>query len=331
MKRIQLGQTGTSVAAIGLGCAGMSHIYGPADREQSLTTLRTALDNGIEMLDTADAYGEGHNEELIGAFLRDCGRGRALVATKFGRVAMSAASPSGIDNSPAYIAQACDASLRRLGLETIDLYYMHRRDPRVPLADSIGAMARLVEAGKVRWLGMSEVSPATLRAAHSVHPISALQSEYSLWSRDPEGAVLDTCRELGITLVAFAPLGRAFLTGAMAPDRLGGEDYRSRLPRFQGEAAAQNLALARRFATLAQQRGVTPAQLALAWLLARNDGTQSVLPIPGTKRPRYVLENVAAGELQLEPAELAELDAMFPPGAVAGGRYTADETLRLGL
>jgi aryl-alcohol dehydrogenase-like predicted oxidoreductase len=293
--------------------------------------LRTSLYNVIEMLDTADAYGEGHNEDLIGAFLREHGRGRALVATKFARVRASAASPSGIDNSPAHIARACDASLRRLGVETIDLYYMHRRDPRVPLADSVGAMARLVEVGKVRWLGMSEVSAATLREAHAVHPISALQSEYSLWSRDPEGAVLDSCRELGITLVAFAPLGRAFLTGTLEPARLGGDDYRSRLPRFQGEAAAQNAALARRLAAFARQRRVTPAQLALAWLLARNDATQSVLPIPGTKRPHYVLENVAAGQLQLAPAEIAELDAMFPQGAAAGGRYTADETLRLGL
>jgi aryl-alcohol dehydrogenase-like predicted oxidoreductase len=330
MRRIQLGQTCTSVAAIGLGCAGMSHTYGPADREQSLETLRTALDHGVEMIDTADSYGEGHNEELIGAFLRTHGRKTVLVATKFGRLPASA-SPSGIDNSPAHIARACDASLRRVGVECIDLYYMHRRDPRVPLADSIGAMARLVEAGKVRWLGMSEVNAATLREAHAVHPISALQSEYSLWSRDPEGDVLDACRELRITLVAFAPLGRAFLTGTMEPTRLGDGDYRARLPRFQGEAAAQNLALARRFTAFAQQRRITPAQLALAWLLARNDGAQSVLPIPGTKRPQYVLENVAAARLELAPAEVAELDAMFPPGAAAGGRYTADETLRLGL
>lgn len=331
MKRIALGRTGQSVAALGLGCAGMSDNYGPADREQSLATLRTALDNGIEVLDTANAYGDGHNEELIGAFLRDYGRERALVATKFGRVASSPGSPPRLDNSPAHIAEACEASLRRLGVDTIDLYYMHRRDPAVPLADSIGAMARLVETGKVRWLGMSEVRPATLREAYAVHPITALQSEYSLWTRDPESGVLDACRELGITFVAFAPLGRAFLTGAMDPSRLTETDYRSRLPRFQGEAATQNLALASRLREFARECNLPPAQVALAWLLAKNVGGQTVLPIPGTKRPHYVLENVAAAQVELGPAGVAELDAMFPPGAARGLRYTIEETVHLGV
>jgi aryl-alcohol dehydrogenase-like predicted oxidoreductase len=330
MKRIALGRTGRSVTALGLGCAGMSDNYGPADREQSLATLRAALDHGIEMFDTADSYGDGQNEELIGEFLRACGPQRALVATKFGRVASGRGSQPRLDNSPAHIGAACEASLRRLGVDTIDLYYMHRRDPAVPLAESVGAVARLIEAGKVRWLGLSEVSAATLREAHVVHPITALQSEYSLWTRDPEGVVLEACRDLGITFVAFAPLGRAFLTGAIDPCRLASNDYRARLPRFQGEAAAQNRILAARLSDFAQRRKVPPASIALAWLLARNVGGQTVLPIPGTKRPQYVQENVAAMQVELGPDELAELDAMFPPGVAQGLRYTADETVHLG-
>jgi aryl-alcohol dehydrogenase-like predicted oxidoreductase len=329
MKQIALGNTGTEVGAIGLGCLGMSHSYGQADREQSFATLRTALEEGIQFLDTADAYGQGHNEELIGEFLRGNGRGNALIATKFGQTTARDGSRA-VCNTPAYIAQACDASLRRLGVETIDLYFMHRRDPAVPLADSIGAMGRLVESGKARWLGISEVSVPTLREAHAVHPITALESEYSLWTRDVEGPVLDACRELGVTFVAFSPLSRAFLTGTLELEKLDPTDTRTRLPRFKGEAAARNMSVAAQLPAFAAARGVTPAQIALAWLLSRNIGRQTVLPIPGTKRPHYVRENAAAAKIDLSPEEIAELDAMFPVGVAEGARYTPEEEARTG-
>lgn len=327
MKKIPLGRTGHDVSVIGHGCAGMTHSYGPADREESLATLRAALDAGVELFDTADAYGGGGNERLVGEFLRGVGRERALVATKFGFIT---GAERRIENSPAWIAAACDASLERLGVETIDLYYMHRRNPDVPLEDSVGAMARLVEAGKVRWLGMSEVSPETLRRAHAIHPITALQSEYSLFTRDPEGPVLDTCRALGVTFVCFGPLGRAFLTGAVDTKELAPNDFRRRLPRFQDDVAARNAALVEHLRLFAQARGVTPAQIALAWLIAQNRDGQSVLPIPGTKRRKYLAENVHATEIELSPAELAELEKMFPPGIAEGSRYTAEDARQVG-
>ncbi len=330
MKQIQLGNTGRSVGAIGLGCLGMSHSYGPADRKESLATLFAALDAGIEFLDTADSYGtDGHNEELIGEFLRAGGRGRALVATKFAQT-FDAAGRRIVVNSPDYIARACEASLKRLGVETIDLYFMHRRDPAVPLAESVGAMARLVEAGKVRWLGISEVNAATLREAHAIHPMAALESEYSLWTRDPEGSVLDTCAELGVTFVAFSPLGRAMLAGGVDPQKLDPTDFRTKLPRFQAGALEKNAAIAERLAAFAKTRGATPAQIALAWLVSKNEGRQTVLPIPGTKREKYVRENAAAGDIALSAVEVAELEDMFPVGVAAGGRYTPEEEARTG-
>ncbi len=321
MLRRTLGAGGPAVSAIGLGCMGMSEFYGPRDDEGSRATLAAALDHGIDFFDTADTYGIGHNEELIGGFLK--GRaGRVTVATKFGIVREAGRYDRRIDNSPAHIRQACDASLRRLGVEAIDLYYLHRRDPAVPIEEAAGAMARLVDAGKVRRLGLSEISVQTLRRAHAVHPIAAVQSEYSLWSREPEGGMLAACAELGVAFVAYSPLGRAFLTGTVAgADGLAENDFRRQNPRFQGDALDQNLTLARRLADFAVARGATPAQVALAWILARHP---HVIPIPGTKRARYLAENAAAADIALSAAEVATLDRLFAPAAVAGGRYTPE-------
>lgn len=321
MQRRRLGADGPAVSAIGLGCMGMSEFYGPRDDEGSLATLAAAVDHGVDFLDTADTYGLGHNEELIGGFLK--GRhDRVTIATKFGIVREAGRYDRRIDNSPGYVAQACDASLRRLGIGTIDLYYLHRRDPAVPIEDAVGAMARLVEAGKVRRLGLSEISVETLRRAHAVHPIAAVQSEYSLWSREPEGGMLAACAELGTAFVAYSPLGRAFLTGTVAgTDALAENDFRRHSPRFQGEALDRNLCLTRALADFAAGRGATPAQIALAWILARHP---HVVPIPGTKRVRYLAENVAAADIGLSAAEVATLDRLFTPEAVAGGRYTPE-------
>ncbi|NJO54115.1 MAG: aldo/keto reductase, partial [Bacteroidales bacterium] len=278
MDRRALGRTGHTVSAIGLGCMGMSEFYGPGDDEQSLNTLAAALDLGIDFFDTADMYGSGHNERLLGRFLKGR-RERVVLATKFAIVRDEADKAARrIDNSPAYIRKACDASLSRLGIDHIDLYYCHRRNPDQPIEDTVGAMADLVKAGKVRWIGLSEVSPDTLRRASTVHPITALQSEYSLWTRDPEAEILPLCRELGITFVAYSPLGRAFLTGAVSdPATLDPGDFRRHNPRFQGEALAQNAKLVASLKAFADRRGATPAQVALAWLLAKND---DVVPIP---------------------------------------------------
>ncbi|HET9109036.1 MAG TPA: aldo/keto reductase [Steroidobacteraceae bacterium] len=319
MQRRPLGNTGATVSAIGLGCMGMSEFYGPGNDPQSLETLAAALDHGIDFLDTADMYGMGHNEELLGRFLKGR-RQRVVVATKFG-IVRRPDDPAArrIDNSPQYIRQACDASLRRLGIDTIDLYYAHRRDPAVPIEDAVGAMAALVEAGKVRYLGLSEVAPQTLRRAHAVHPITAVQTEYSLWSRDPERQMLATCRELGVTFVAYSPLGRAFLTGAVGGDEsFAPGDFRRTNPRFQGEALRSNLRLVRGLAGFAAKRGATSAQIALAWLLSKHP---DVVPIPGTKRTRYVIENAAAADIKLDAGEIAALDELFDPAAVAGERY----------
>lgn len=317
-----LGKTGTTVSAIGLGCMGMSEFYGPGNDEQSLEALATALDQGIDFLDTADMYGFGHNEELLGRFLKGR-RERVALATKFG-IVRSRDNPAGrrIDNSPQYVREACDASLRRLGTDRIDLYYIHRRDRSVPVEDAVGAMAELVKAGKVRYLGLSEVSPETLRRAHAVHPISAIQSEYSLWSRGPEREMLATCRELGVTFVAYSPLGRAILTGAVKNEQsFAPGDFRRSNPRFQGSALRQNLRLVEGLAELAGRRGVTSGQLALAWLLSKHP---DVVPIPGTKRPRYVIENAAAVGISLSAEEMTALDELFDPSAVAGERYAPD-------
>lgn len=322
MLRRPLGKTGATVSAIGLGCMGMSEFYGPGNDQQSLETLATALDQGIDFLDTADMYGFGHNEELVGRFLQGR-RERVVLATKFG-IVRNRDNPAGrrVDNSPQYIRQACEASLRRLGIDTIDVYYIHRRDPSVPVEDAVGAMAELVRAGKVRYLGLSEVSPETLRRAHAVHPITAIQSEYSLWSRDAERRMLATCRELGVTFVAYSPLGRAFLTGTVrGEESFAPGDFRRSNPRFQGDALRQNLRLVEGLAAFAQKRGASSGQIALAWLLSKQP---DVVPIPGTKRPRYVIENAAATQIGLSVEEIAALDQLFDPAAVAGERYAAD-------
>jgi aryl-alcohol dehydrogenase-like predicted oxidoreductase len=331
MYRLPLGSSGWTVSALGLGCVGMSRAYGDADEAQSMATMQAALDAGIDFFDTADLYGVGENEALIGRFIRRAGRDRVILATKFGSLPAGSDGMPGVDNSPAHIAKACDASLRRLGIDVIDLYYMHRRDPKVPIEESVGAMARLVAAGKVRALGLSEVSAATLRAAHAVHPIAALQSEYSLWYRDPEQDVLPVCRELGIAFVPFSPLGRAFLTGTMPAGGFHGKDIRAGLPRFQGEAAAHNRRLVDQLVAFANAKGVTAAQVALAWLLAKGDARAAVIPIPGTKRTKYLIENAAAADVKLSPQDIATLETLFAPEAVAGARYPEIEAARAGL
>jgi aryl-alcohol dehydrogenase-like predicted oxidoreductase len=318
MKKRTLGTQGLVVSEQGLGCMGMSEFYGPRDDAESLRTIDRALELGVDFLDTADVYGPLLNEQLVGQALRGR-RHRFTLATKFGNVRSPEGKFLGIDGSPAYVRAACDASLERLGVDVIDLYYQHRVDPQTPIEDTVGAMADLVKAGKVRYLGLSEAAPATIRRAHAVHPISALQTEYSLWTRDPEGELLATVRELGIGFVAYSPLGRGFLTGALpAEGGFADTDRRSVLPRFQGDNYARNLALVARVRELATARGVTPAQLALAWVLAQG---ADVVPIPGTKRRKYLEENAGASALTLSPAELAAIDAALPKGAAVGDRY----------
>jgi len=299
---------------------GMSEFYGPADEAQSLATLAHALEVGVTFLDTADMYGFGHNETLLGRFLAGR-RDQAVIATKFGIIRTPGQPGRTIDTRPEHVRAACDASLRRLGLDTIDLYYAHRINPEVPVEETVGAMADLVRAGKVRALGLSEVSADTLRRAHAVHPIAALQSEYSLWTRDPEGPVLETCRALGIALVAYAPLGRGMLTGAIhAPADLAADDYRRSHPRFQAENFAANLTRVEVVQAIAADKGATPAQVALAWLLHQGP---DIIPIPGTRRIARLDENVAATGLRLSAEDLARLDAALPSGAAAGSRYPA--------
>ncbi len=313
-----LGSSGLRVSAIGLGCMGMSEFYGPSDDAQSLATLEHALALGVTHYDTADMYGMGHNESLLARFLAGR-RERVVIATKFGIVREAGKYERRIDTSPAYVRAACEASLKRLGIETIDLYYAHRLNPDVPVEETVAAMADLVKAGKVRALGLSEVSAATLRRAHAVHPIAALQSEYSLWTRDIEAEVLPTLRALGISLVAYAPLGRGMLTGAIDKDtKLADNDFRSLSPRFQGDNLDANLRLVEGVKVLAAERDCTPAQIALAWLLAQGP---DILPIPGTRRISRLEENVGATAVTLSAADLARLAALLPPGAAAGARY----------
>jgi aryl-alcohol dehydrogenase-like predicted oxidoreductase len=306
------------VSAIGLGCMGMSQAYGVADPDESQRTLHRALDIGVNFLDTANAYGMGHNESLIGRVLKDR-RDEIVLATKFG-ISVSADGKRGIDGHPDQIEARCDESLKRLQTDVIDLYYLHRLDPKVPIEDSVGAMAKLVDAGKVRTLGLSEVSAKTLRRAHAVHPITAVQSEYSLWTRDPESHVLPACRELGVGFVPFSPLGRAILTGAL-PDAESIEndgDMRKTMPRFQGDNLTHNLRLVASLKTIADDKACSAGQLALAWLLAQGD---YIAPIPGTKRVSYLQDNAAAAELILSVEELSAIDALFAPENISGERY----------
>jgi aryl-alcohol dehydrogenase-like predicted oxidoreductase len=316
-----------SVPAIGLGCMGMTPIYGEPDEGECIATVHRAIELGATLIDTADIYGGGKNEELVGRALEGR-RDQVTLATKFGNIR----TPDGgrdVNGHPDYVPQACEASLRRLGVEMIDLFYLHRVDPKVPIEDTVGAMARLIEQGKVREIGLSEAGAGTLRRAHAVHPIAALQTEYSLWTRDVEAEILPTCRELGIGFVAYSPLGRGFLSGSITSQRaLAQNDRRREHPRFSPENLERNVGLLATLSELAAARGCTPAQIALAWLLAQG---QDIVPIPGTKRRRYLEENVAASDIRLDESELQALAEAFPPGITAGERYPAGQMRRVGI
>jgi len=323
MNRRRLGTQGLEVSALGLGCMGMSEFYGTTDEGEAIATIHRALELGSDFLDTADMYGRGANEKLVGKAIADR-RDEVVLATKFGNVRNEDGSRE-IRGDAEYVRQACEASLLRLGLDHIDLYYQHRVDRRVPIEETVDAMAELVAAGKVRHLGLSEASPETIRRAHAVHPISALQSEYSLWTRDPEDGPLETCRELGIGFVAYSPLGRGFLTGQIrSPEDFGEGDFRSYLPRFQGENFQRNLDLVMTVEQIAEEKARTPAQVALAWVLSRGD---DIVPIPGTKRRRYLEENAEAVDVELTDEELERLEEAFPQGAAAGERYPDMSTI----
>ena len=318
MDTVTLGLQGLEVSRQGLGCMGMSEFYGTSDEGEAIATIHRALELGVTFLDTADMYGVGANERLVGKAIADR-RDRVVLATKFGNVRAPDGTWLGRSGKPDYVHSACDASLERLGIDTIDLYYQHRVDPDTPIEDTVGAMKELVDAGKVRYLGLSEAAPETIRRAHAVHPITALQTEYSLWTRDPEDQILPTVRELGIGFVAYSPLGRGFLSGRFrSPDDLPEDDFRRRNPRFQPGNFERNLELVERVEQIAAEKGVTPSQLALAWVQAQGD---DIVPIPGTKRRRYLEENAAAAAIELTDDELARLDEVFPAGVTAGERY----------
>jgi aryl-alcohol dehydrogenase-like predicted oxidoreductase len=314
-----LGNQGLIASRMGLGCMGMSEFYGRADEPESIRTIHRALELGINLLDTADMYGPHVNEELVGKAIKGK-RKEVVLATKFGIVRTSPTTRS-INGRPEYVKSSCEGSLKRLGVDEIDLYYLHRIDPNTPVEETVGAMADLVKEGKVRYIGLSEASSESLRKAYSVHPISALQSEYSLWTRDPEEGILDTCRELGIGFVAYSPLSRGFLTGTIkSPDDLGADDFRKFSPRFQGENFQKNLDLVEKIKQMAEEKGCTPSQLALAWVMAQGE---DILPIPGTKRVKYIEENAAAAAIRFSPKELEEIEEIAPKGAVSGERYPA--------
>jgi aryl-alcohol dehydrogenase-like predicted oxidoreductase len=327
MERRLLGKSGLEVSAIGLGCMGMSAMYGESDEPESVATIHRAIELGIDFLDTSDMYGNGHNEELVGRAIADR-RDQVILATKFGNIR----HPDGtmdVNGRPEYVAAACEASLRRLGVEHIDLYYQHRVDQNVPIEDTVGAMALLVKQGKVRHLGVSEAAPATIRRAHAVHQIAALQTEYSLWTRDAETQILPTCRELGIGYVAYAPLGRGFLGGKIRDsEAISESDHRRRMPRYQPENLARNLKLLQTLDELAKAKGCTPAQIAIAWVLAQEI---DIVPIPGTKRRVYLEENAGAAEISLSTEELGRLNHAFPPGVAAGDRYPPAGLKRVGI
>jgi len=327
MQYRRLGKSSLVVSALGLGCMGMSQSYGTPDDAESLATLNHAIDRGITMLDTADMYGGGTNEELLSQILAKR-RNEVILATKFGNMRQPDGRFLGVNGKPEYVQQACEESLKRLKISTIDLFYLHRVDTGTPIEDTVGAMARLIEQGKVRYLGLSEAGAKTIRRAHAIYPITALQSEYSLWTRDPEGEILGTCRELGIGFVPYSPLGRGILTGQVKSGEFGPKDFRRISPRFQGDNFQKNLSLVTRVEQIASEKRCTPAQLALAWVLAQGD---DIVPIPGTKRRTYLDQNLGALEVTLTPSDLRRLDEAFPRGVAVGARYPDEYMNRLGV